>query len=363
MAGSILLNDNIPSHVTMRGVTRYFRKITAGLAAHFGPRLVIYSSEVRDYGAARYIHAPRFRGIRRFGIHDALASLAAARERPAVFYSPYFGTARTQAAQVFTVYDLALERQAQQTDRPSPTTRRYVAETRRCLERATLLMAISESTAREVTEFYPHLSRDKLVVTPLGVDDFFFARAGEADPPPGRPYLLYVGERGGHKNFVRLLHAFGQSDLAREFDLRVISRLTAWDASESEIIRRFQLASRVYLESPVSEVVLRKAYAHATALVYPSLIEGFGLPILEALASGTLVATSNTSAMPEVGGTVAFYFDPHEPESIAACLRRVVSLSPAEREAHLAQGMAHARTFTWARCQEQTVCAFERLLR
>jgi glycosyltransferase involved in cell wall biosynthesis len=80
------------------------------------------------------------------------------------------------------------------------------------------------------------------------------------------------------------------------------------------------------------------------------------------MASGTLVATSNVSSMPEVGGDIAFYFDPYDGESIANALMRVVNLSPSERCDRVERGIARARTFTWERCKQQTVGVLERLL-
>ena len=101
-------------------------------------------------------------------------------------------------------------------------------------------------------------------------------------------------------------------------------------------------------------------YAAADALLMPSQYEGFGLPILEAMASGTLVATSNTASMPEVGGDIAFYFDPYDTESIAEGLRRIATLSDDERARRIDQGVTRAHTFTWTRCQEQTIEVFRR---
>lgn len=131
---------------------------------------------------------------------------------------------------------------------------------------------------------------------------------------------------------------------------------------EVDCIRRFQLEASVQLRRAVSEVELRDAYASAVALVYPSEYEGFGLPILEAMASGTLVATSNVSSMPEVGGDAAFYFDPTNSEAIAETLKQVAYLSTAERQQRLTQGRVRARASTWEQCQQKTIAALEELL-
>jgi glycosyltransferase involved in cell wall biosynthesis len=222
------------------------------------------------------------------------------------------------------------------------------------LQRASALCAISEHTAKDMIAIYPELAA-KISVTQLGVDDFFF-EAGDTAKSSSRPYLLYVGHRTPYKNFIQLLAAFGESGLSKQFDLRVISPgKSLYSQEERDLINRHRLNEGIQLLSSPSDSVLRDTYAGAFAFVYPSLYEGFGLPVLEALACGTLVAASNTSSMPEVGGEVALYFDPHHTESIAECLRHIADLPTEERAYRIEQGIARARTFTWERCQRQTV--------
>src|SRR6266487_6397772 len=217
----LFVNDNIFSYNTQRGVARYFQKIMERMVADFGSRVVIYSRNLECCGSATYIRPVQFRGRRRLNLHDLLASVAAYMARTKVFYSPYFGNVRTAAAEVFTVYDMIFELFPQYF--PGKDHQQFVEEKRRCIERADVLFAISVSTARDVVACYPGVDASKIVVTPLGVDTFFFEQSGDRRENGTKPYLLYVGNRRAYKNFLRLLIAFGQSGLAREFDLRVIS--------------------------------------------------------------------------------------------------------------------------------------------
>jgi glycosyltransferase involved in cell wall biosynthesis len=366
MAHRIFINDNIPSPSTQRGVARTFRKIADGIIAEFGSEVIVYSPEVRDYGQAHYIQAqPRsapFRGTGLLGINyflskysDAFATTLLKKYAPSIVYSPYYGNLKSQAHQVFTVLDMMHELFPQYFSRARFDVRDLIVQKKRCFERATMLLAISESTAKDICTFYPNIDPTKIVVTPLGVDDFFF------QPPlpstsEDKPYFLYVGHRSDYKNFLRLLVAYGQSNLAKDFDLRVISPSgSRFSAVEMQHIRTYNLHNSISLVTAVNEVELQKNYAQAVAFVYPSEYEGFGLPILEAMASGTLVATSNTSSMPEVGGSVAFYFNPHDTCSITECLLRLASLSTEERNRRIKDGLAQARTFTWARCQQKVI--------
>ncbi len=367
----IFLNDNIISHASQRGITRYFRKIVDGVVAKYPERTIVYSPETRDYGRAKYIRmpprqSPKIRGI---GFNTVLpialdkwASVLAYRERASVVFSPYYGYVQTRTAQVYTVYDMIHELFPQDYPSNNRWTRQLIAAKRRCFERASLLIAISKNTAEDILSCYPYLDETKIVVIHLGVDSAFFEKTYSNLSDSGPPFFLYVGHRTANKNFLNLLTTFGQSGLAKQFDLRVISPLeSGFDTAEIECVKKYDLQTKVHLINNVPETELRENYANAIAFVYPSHYEGFGLPILEAMASGTLVATSNISSMPEVGGDVAFYFDPHSTESIADCLRQIAYLSAEQRDHRVNQGIVRAEKFTWARCIKQTIAAIQSL--
>jgi glycosyltransferase involved in cell wall biosynthesis len=360
----IFIYDNIPSLRAPGGAARYFRHVSDGLIAHFGVQTTIFSSQARNYSPARHIHGlpTNFRGSGRLGIfriNYLLANWMAGKRRAAIFYSPYYGNVHTTAAQVFTVYDMIHELIFPRTKKNQA----FIDEKRRCIERAALLIAISQSTARDIIACYPQVNPARIVTIWLGVDEFFF----EAPPKPNRkrkPYFLYVGARRGYKNFQRTVQAFGQAGLAKDFDLRVVSpdKADRFSKEEMALLGRYNLENSVDLRLSVSEIDLRASYSGAVALVYPSEYEGFGLPILEAMATGTLVATSNVASIPEIAGNMALYFDPHSVDSIAEALLYISVLPEADRLSRITQGIVHARKFNWERCQQQTVEAIVRLV-
>jgi glycosyltransferase involved in cell wall biosynthesis len=357
----IFVIDNVPCP---GGVARHFQHVLDGLITHFGARVTVFSQKTHNYGLARHIRSlpTNFKGsgrIRIQRINEFLADKLAEHQHASIFYSPYFGNIHTSAKQVFTIYDMIYELRLSRTR----INQVFIDEKKRCIERAALLIAISHSTARDIAACYPHIDKEKIVTIWPGVDPFFF----EAPPVPFRgqkPYFLYVGRRNEYKNFRNALQAYSQSGLVRSFDLRVISPLISlkFDEEEIALLTRLNLEKNVDLRLAVNEEELRESYAGAVALVYPSTYEGFGLPILEAMAAGTLVAAAKAASMPEAAGNNAVFFDPHSIDSIAEALQLIAALSDVERRTRIAQGIAHARQFNWGRCQQQTVKAIGHLL-
>lgn len=368
----ILINDSILFPKIQRGVTRYFQHILDALIATYGERVTVYSSVMRNYGPARHVAAPpgfTFRGSTRVGINQLVKRVRdrqlrriILREHPRFIYSPYYGGVYTGVPQIFTVYDMIHERFPSYFSSSDPETRWFIAEKRNCLENAALLLAISRNTADDILRIYPQVAPEKIRVVYLGVDEVFFARNAQAPFRCERPYFLYVGHRSRYKNFLTLVHAYGVAGLADQYDLRVVSPSSGgFERPEEELITRLGLSDHVHLVTALGERDLIEYYAGAVALVYPSEYEGFGLPILEGMAAGTVVLTSNVSSMPEVGGDVAIYFDPTSPDSIAQAMQIAVRLQLEERQAIIARGVARAKMFSWRRCQEQTIAVLRSL--
>ena len=358
MATAVLINEATIHGAAHSGVARYMRHIARAAAEHYGAGLTVCSEHRIAPPPARWIPSPRFRGSGRLHTTDVVATIASALFRPRVYFGGYYGSARTAAREVFPVYDLIHDLyDSAHADR---LLRRFLADKRRCFERAAALIAISRNTAADIVRAYPEVDPAKITVTHLGVDDLFFDAAPAA--AAARPYFIFVGMRVGFKNFLRLIEAFAASGVAADFDLRVVSRGGDFTPAERACITKGGIASRVHWMPPRSDRELANLYAASAALLYPSEYEGFGLPVLEALAAGTVVATSSTSSLPEVGGDAAFYFDPMNVASIAETIREIAHLGEQERAARRRRGIEWARTFTWSRCERQTMEVFDRLL-
>ncbi len=202
-----------------------------------------------------------------------------------------------------------------------------------------------------------HTRRDFVRLNLVRESDIDVVQAGPGVEPTGqsqgfgldlRPYVLYVGGHAIHKNVRRLIAAF--ACIGRRSQLRLV--LVGW--RESSLLARTEAAIRHYrIESQVtvlpgglSDAQVSDLYRNCSAFVYPSLYEGFGLPVLEAMAHGAPVACSRTSSLPEVGGDAVLYFDPLSTDDIAAKMRAILSDSKLESELRL-QGRARAQRFSW----------------
>jgi glycosyltransferase involved in cell wall biosynthesis len=164
-------------------------------------------------------------------------------------------------------------------------------------------------------------------------------------------FILYAGNIKPHKNLERLIEAFDSLRRDSQFEdvrLLIIGDEISKYATLRRAVHRHKLHKYVRFFGFVPDETLACLYRLASLFVFPSLYEGFGLPPLEAMASGTPVVTSNVSSLPEVVGDAAVLIDPYEPESIAEAMRRVLA-DGALRESLRERGFARAREFSWDR--------------
>ena len=220
--------------------------------------------------------------------------------------------------------------------------------------RATRVLTVSESSKRDILRFVD-IPAEKIDVIYNAYDERFGIEPREQDVIRVREryqlhdeFVLYAGNVKPHKNLERLIEAF---DLVRQrgFDhLKLV--LIGDEISKYAALRRavhsHQLHQYVRFLGYLPEETLAIMYRLAGVFVFPSLYEGFGLPPLEAMASGTPVVTSNVSSLPEVAGDAAVLVDPYRPEAIADGIERVLSDEALRRDLR-AKGLARARQFSW----------------
>ncbi len=220
--------------------------------------------------------------------------------------------------------------------------------------RATRIMTVSETSKRDIVRFFG-TSPEKIDVIPNSYDPRFGAQPRDEDVVRVREryqlqdkFVLYAGTVKPHKNLERLIEAF---DIVRKRGLGHVNLVLIGDdiskyAALRRAVHRHQLFKQVKFFGYMPEDTLAAMYRLAAVFVFPSLYEGFGLPPLEAMASGTPVVTSNVSSLPEVTGDAACLVDPHNPEAIADGIYRVLTDDQYSRS--LSQkGLARAGQFSW----------------
>ncbi len=274
------------------------------------------------------------------------------------FYSPDFLLPPTWAPRALvTVHDLSYVRLPECF--PAVLKRYLDNAVPRALERADLVLADAESTRDDLVGVY-HLAPDTIKVLYSGVDARFCAHIDEATRARvmekyrlDQPYLLSVGTIQPRKNYVRLIRAFARLDPHPEAPLiLVIAGGEGWMYEETyRVVEELCLEGRVRFLGFASDDDLPALYSMATLFVYPSLYEGFGLPVAEAMACGAPVVCSNTSSLPEVGGSTVLYFDPCNVDDMANVIGHALNES-AVRNKLQSQGRERVKQFTWERAAQ-----------
>lgn len=236
---------------------------------------------------------------------------------------------------------------------------------------ADLIFTDSEYTKNAIVSVW-NVPPERIVVTYLGVDRGLF-KSDRLTPSEREvlaeryglkhEYILYVGAAERKKNLARLIRAhlrLRQQRKDLEFDLVLCGRPGEGYHEIAKLCEEAGPRDRPIFTGCVPEHDLTLLYRGATCLALPSFHEGFGLPVVEAMASGIPVISSNRSCLPEIGGDAAIYFDPLSEEEIVAALERLMT-DPELRECLRNRGLERAKRFTWESCARTTLAALERL--
>ncbi len=260
--------------------------------------------------------------------------------RSDLFFSPGYNTPLYGAAPfVFTIHDLSHVYCPENSSLPIRVY--YSTIMKRACRRALRILTVSEFTRRQIME-WADVPPQKVRNVSCGVDDAY--------RPDGDsygfefPYLLCVSNRKRHKNEFRAVQAFAKSGMTQDMHLV----FTGHQSQElAKCIERNGVTARTHFAGVVPEAKLPALYRGACALVFASLYEGFGLPILEAMACGVPVLTSNCTAMPEIAGDAALLVNPSSIEEISGGISQIVENSSL-RQALREKGLQRAREFSWS---------------
>lgn len=225
------------------------------------------------------------------------------------------------------------------------------------------IICISESTAKDITKFY-QIPSNKITPILLGYDSSHFRPV--IDKPSKHqsqhPYFLYIGRHDPYKNISRVIFAFASLRASHEYQLWLLGPSDHRFTPElKKQVKELDIADQVKFLDYVSYDDLPKIISGAIALVFPSLWEGFGLPVLEAMACGTPVITSNLSSLPEVAGDAAILIDPYSVAEITDAMQMIANDSGLR--SHLSQlGLHRATQFSWEKTGRETVEVLKRFM-
>lgn len=240
---------------------------------------------------------------------------------------------------------------------------------KKSFDRADLIISISQSTKRDLCKLYS-INPDKIIVAYPGVSEIFFRNNSSIQKLIKRPYMLYVGARNyKYKNFDFLLNTFISKKYFLDFDLMLVGGEKGITLEQEEKIKNtlrhgsWQAGpGKWLLQEFGDDQTLANLYASASAFIYPSLYEGFGIPLLEAMAAGCPVIASNTSSIPEVVGNAGLLFNPENPDDLVQKIEKIINDKTLAKNL-IDKGKIRARQFTWENMADKVYGVYVRLLK
>lgn len=264
------------------------------------------------------------------------------------YYDSYFLKQLGSRPFVLTVYDMIHELFA---GRYRDLNNEIIRNKRILIHKAAKVITISENTKKDLLQIY-NIPAEKIIVVHLASSFQRISMDSGLHETPEK-FLLYVGDRKDYKNFSGLVVAI-QKLLLQDNDLYIVcAGGRQFLPSEQELLNKLNISHKVKSVPFINDGVLTHLYSNAIAFVFPSLYEGFGLPILEAFSCGCPVAASNSSSLPEVAGDAAIYFDPLDENSIQNAIVKIMDSKM--RQILISKGNKRLKDFTWDKTALQTL--------
>jgi glycosyltransferase involved in cell wall biosynthesis len=292
-------------------------------------------------------------------IKAAIARLSLGGTKDKIWHSTYFTELDGwKGKQVVTVYDLAYPRfENFFTNKRSDEVR---LQMKASIQHADRIICISKSTQRELLSFFPETPDHKLRVVYLGRSEKF-----RVIPPVkisyvnniSFPFILFVGKRKNYKNFKRVINAFSMWKNNSEICLVIVG--PDWSAEELNDYNTKNWFKNIHHFGQVSDEFLVQLYNQASAFVWPSFYEGFGLPLLEAMSCRCPIVAARIPVNFEIAGEIPFYFDPDSTDELISMFDQVINVK--RTDSRLAEGEKRAHQFSWDKAAHQMLQIYSEL--
>lgn len=339
LENTVVIGPEIWAAQTNGGISRYFVELVNGLSS-FNSKILVLIPEHTNNQVPNLKMTIELNDLKK----DLTSISRSCVDQKKIYHATYYDHKNLRVAKslgfktVVTVHDMISEIYPER--QPRFRFSRDMKMKSICL--ADGIICVSESTKKDLMSIYG-VSEEKIQVIHLASS--FQSISHKELRNPRLDYILYVGKRAGYKNFSLLLEAFGESPYLRNRFKLVVFGERDFDLKEKSIISKLSIQERV-VHASGDDSILRDLYLTSRILVYPSLYEGFGLPLVEAMSLGCPVITGNVSSMPEVGAGAALYFDPADKQALKELLEQ--SLSSEDVLARSAElGVARSKEFSW----------------
>jgi len=339
------------------GATRYFYELIRRLPANDVAVLLYMGKFINEYGLENHAEnfavfsgrkiksIPKTKLISRI-IQKPLFEKFAARQDFDLLHQTYFNdiSVPKKFKRIITLHDFTHEKLGENFSGLDKT----VEQKKKAIEKADGIICVSESTKNDLNSMYDTTGK-KIRVVYHG-NSLRYENPGK--PIVGRPYLLYVGDRRAYKNFGILIKSFSANRNLRDNYALVCCGGGPFTKKEKEEIDSLGLGSN-FMQTEAYDVKIANLYRYASAFIFTSKYEGFGIPIIEAMYNRCPVLASNVSSLPEVGADAALYFNPDSPEDLNNKLTSLLS-DKELRNRLVAKGIEHEKFFSWDKCAAET---------